>query len=145
MDFNSIDIVDYCTGGECLEGKRMSNLNDLVPPLELCKLIPDGEFADSAFLYEAMVGMAFRKILDIRIIPRQRITSNPYIDCDLGREYHLYPAPTLQEIMADMQYCRVYKKTSNFFVAVKEKDRVASFNAATSAMKLWLKLKGIEA
>ena len=24
-------------------------LEDLVPPLELCKLIPAGEFADSAF------------------------------------------------------------------------------------------------
>lgn len=37
------------------------NLEDLVPPLELCKLIPAGEFEDSAFLCEAEVGMASRK------------------------------------------------------------------------------------
>lgn len=29
----------------------MSNLEKLVPPLEFCKLIPDGEFADSALVY----------------------------------------------------------------------------------------------
>lgn len=74
-------------------------LKDLVPPLELCTLIPDGEFEDSAFMCEEAVGMASRKTLNIRIIPRQRITSNPYFDRHLGREYYIYPAPTLQEIV----------------------------------------------
>jgi hypothetical protein len=55
-----------------------------------------------------------------------------------------YSAPTLQEITANMPYCRVYKKTANFYVAVKEKDRVVSFNGATATLKLWLKLKGID-
>ena len=29
----------------------MSNLTELVPSLELCKLIPAGEFTDSAFVW----------------------------------------------------------------------------------------------
>ena len=29
----------------------MSDLTDLIPPLELCKLIPSGEFEDSYFVW----------------------------------------------------------------------------------------------
>lgn len=121
-------------------------LEELVPPLELCKLIPKGEFEDSAFLCEAAVDMYTGETIDIRIIPRPvRITSNPFVWHEMAREFHLFAAPTLEEIMATMQFCRVYKKTQGFFIAVKEKDREVSRNGATAALKLWLELKGINA
>lgn len=117
----------------------MSKLEELVPPLELCKLIPKGEFEDCAFCWIDK-GHAC-------ILPTDRIypEAMPFIEL---RRYTVQgddiPAPTLQEIMANIPYCRVYKKTANFYVAVKEKDRVVSFNGATAALKLWLKLKGVD-
>ena len=123
----------------------MSKLKDLVPPLELCKLIPKGEFEDCAFLLEAVVDMKTGETVKTHTVPRpSRIGCNPFVYHEIAKEFHLYPAPTLQEIMADMQFCRVYKKTANFYVAVKEKDREVSRNGATAALKLWFKHKGIE-
>lgn len=37
----------------------MSKLESLVPPLELCKLIPAGEFADSAFIWDKTTIIGF--------------------------------------------------------------------------------------
>ena len=98
----------------------MGRLQKLVPPIELCKLIPAGEFADSALIW-----------VDEKngVIPAELV---------IRKKYDI-PAPTLQEIMAELQYIRVYKKTQNFYVAVKDQERVASFNGATAALKLWLK------
>lgn len=127
----------------------MSKLETLVPPVDLCKLIPEGEFEDSAFMCEEAVGMASRKTLDIRIIPRQRITSKPYIDRYLGREYYIYPAPTLEEIMAELPSTTVCGKEhhSDWYVShwrigcVEDTERKG---AATAALKLWLKLKELK-
>ena len=40
----------------------MSNLESIVPPLELCKQIPEGEFEDSAlvWVYDDLVGFLCR-------------------------------------------------------------------------------------
>lgn len=129
-------------------------LKDLVPPLELCKMIPDGEFEDSALMCEATLGMASRRVLDIRIIPRQKITNNPYVDRKLGREYYIYPAPTLEEILQELVNLSAYrinvcKSWGEWHIdccdneRLIEKDSVK--NITTAALKLWLKLKGIEA
>lgn len=103
----------------------MANLTDLVPPLELCKKIPTGEFADSALVWVSE---------DLGVVPASMI----------DRELYDIPAPTLEEIMAAMPFCRVYKKVNGVFIAVHEKTRIAHMNAADAALKLWLKLKGIE-
>jgi hypothetical protein len=138
----------------------MSKLEELVPPLELCKLIPKGEFEDSAFIWDKTTSVGFwdgedkdgNHIGGFGKIPhnKYRLRQNYSDRCrkhlkDQDIELDIFPAPTLQEIMANMPYCRVYKKTANFYVAVKEKDRVVSFNGATAALKLWLQMKGIEA
>lgn len=134
----------------------MHELKDLVPPLELCKLIPAGEFADSALMCEAMIGMASRQVLDIRIIPRQKITNNPYVDRKLGREYYIYPAPTFDEILDELHKCQedVFVKWSEiayhgWLVNAYSHGRNEDYQAhderkTTAALKLWLKLKGIE-
>ena len=106
----------------------MSKINDLVPPLELCKLIPPGEFEDSAFIW--VNGMN----------NKSKVICRPW-----DKKSTAAPAPTLQEIMAKIPYCRVYKKTTGTFIAVHEKIRFAvSKNGAAAALKLWLRLKGVE-
>lgn len=108
----------------------MSKLESLVPPVELCKLIPAGEFVDSALV---------RCIDNVGTV----------VLCERANAIHTegwqkIPAPTLEEIMAAMPHCRVYKKTAGFYVAVKENERVPSLSGATAALKLWLQQKGIE-
>ena len=61
----------------------MSKLEDLVPPLELCKLIPKGEFEDSAF-----VRIGNTQIIALRRSAKCIFTNQPHI-----------PAPTLEEIL----------------------------------------------
>ena len=101
-------------------------LEEIVPPLELCKKIPKGEFVDSSLVYWGIF-LILRRSAD-KIVTNEK----------------LFPAPILEEIMAEMPYCRVYKKTKGLFIAVHEKIRIADTNGATAALKLWLKLKGIE-
>ena len=65
----------------------MSNLKNLVPPLELCKLIPAGELEDSYFVWA--------KFDEWVILLRDCVEKNKaYIT-----ENVIHPAPTLQEIM----------------------------------------------
>lgn len=69
----------------------MSSLQDLVPPLDLCKLIPAGEFADSAFVW-----------LEVEILDENKKewgvinATKPILGCHNPK----HPAPTLQEILA---------------------------------------------
>lgn len=126
----------------------MSKLESLVPPVELCKLIPAGEFEDAALAWinTEVVGFVCRTSGCEEVAGKewQLIRSNASrVIRARKRGEEIYPAPMLEEIMAAMQFCRVYKKTANFYVAVKEQERVPSLSGATAALKLWLKLKGI--
>ena len=105
-------------------------LVNIVPPLGLCIKIPAGMFAESALVCLVYNG-------EITIGTRKRYEA-------LAEFFPVYPAPTLQEIMASVPYCRVYKKTNGSFVAVHEKTRICHINGAAAALKLWLKLKGIK-
>lgn len=108
----------------------MSKLESLVPPLELCKKIPEGEFGDSCFV----------RIGEDTIILRSnvRVVS--------GRQDDIYPAPTLEEIMAAMPYCQIYKRKSGSFVGCYDTrwdQKVSGETGSMAALKMWLKLKGI--
>lgn len=71
----------------------MSDLKNLVPPLELCRKIPAGEFQDSVYWYRwSWVDQKY--LLDAGK-PDVRFYREP---CPCGMKY-FYPAPTLQEIM----------------------------------------------
>jgi hypothetical protein len=69
-------------------------LEELVPPIDLCKKIPAGEFTDTAFQWQEVTLKDGSKGVDL-------IQHYPH-------EWHqpewarLYPAPTLQEIMAEL-------------------------------------------
>jgi hypothetical protein len=137
--------------------EEMSNLIDLVPPLELCKLIPRGEFEDSVALWV--------------FFPKSDKKFHLYIREDIDwSKAETFPAPTTDEILTkckdipgvlnptlwwqgiwkvDCAINKSEKLSEEFFdnadfgnldLACAE-DK----SAATAALKLWLKLKGIEA
>lgn len=123
----------------------MNRFEQLVPPLELCKQIPGGAFADSALVW---VGDQFCE--HIKVLPREYN--------GIMRDVDLAPAPTLAEIlealdaMFDAGYVRVWNvgvhgewgvKLVNFgkrYVDSVEYDN----NPAIAALKLWLNQNGEE-
>ena len=130
----------------------MSNLTDLVPPLELCKLIPDGKFEDSVHWYRW--SWIDQKYLLDRGKPDVRLYREP---CPCGMKY-LYPAPTLQEIMEELiilspfaiKICKSFNEWDiECCIAVGYEERYFSAysvkNPATAALRLWLRPKGIPA
>lgn len=119
------------------------NFEDLVPPLELCKQIPQGEFEDSCF-----VRIGDTKIIALRRSAKWSFTEQPH-----------YPAPTLPEIMVEIDnlggWCPTAYRLQNQWTVDYQEDKEDGMNdvveqtdldnSAAAALKLWLKLKGIEA
>lgn len=79
------------------------NLEQLVPPLALCRLIPKGEFKNTYFSYS---WCSFR---------------NEYIICktEWKHQQDSYPAPTLQEIYKTKEYRYIYEKPMDIEGALK--------------------------
>lgn len=67
----------------------MSKLKELVPPLELCKQIPDGAFDDSALVWLQQYEGNKRHPALWAVVERESTVE--------GEE--IYPAPTLKEIL----------------------------------------------
>lgn len=121
----------------------MSNLTDLVPSIDLCKKIPAGEFEESFFV---LVRDSFNQYFAVRN--------------DVCADYpgYIYPAPTLQEIMLEIDnaggWCptayRLHDQWKVDYQIDNENglngisEHADTDNPATAALKLWLKLKGIE-
>jgi hypothetical protein len=121
------------------------NLEKLVTDRELCERIPENEFLDAAFCwhYTEVAGFTCGTSGCRQFSGKQWMlerSNSSKIVRYRQRGEQIYPAPTLEEIMAAMPYCRVYKKTTGFYVAVKEQERKPSFSGATAALKLWLEL-----
>lgn len=118
-------------------------IEELVPTLELCKRIPAGEFEDSAFCW---IDVGHTCVLPIDVIPPER---HQFIEL---RRYTIQgdeiPAPTLAEILKKLpSHYKVrmnYTRDDKLLFRVCAEDISADMNAATAAMRLWLKLKGIE-
>ena len=104
---------------------------DLVPPLELCKLIPAGEFGSSIFIwyFEATCKLCMLK---------------PFDQYSHG-EYRC-PAPTLEEIIKKLPLDTTFGKEQHgeIWVAYNHKYHSQEPNGATAALKLWLTLAGID-
>ena len=121
----------------------MSKLEELVPPLELCKLIPKGEFEDSALMWiEVEIPQENKK--EWRVIAANkilRICHNPK-----------HSAPTLQEIMEklhggfNLTECNrgVRGWLIDCCVGIEDIYARDEHSGATAALKLWLKMKGVE-
>ena len=131
----------------------MSNLESIVPPLELCKKIPAGEFEDSALVYrfdhqqagemfpETNEDERFFYVEEREIVKfAQRNTVNPP---------PMFPAPTLAEIVKKLPVGNmIFMDSPEVFGAISE---AAASNAKVSkentpekaALRLWFKVKGI--
>lgn len=115
----------------------MSELKELVPPLDLCKLIPAGEFAESAFVW--VVNGDYQP--KFQIVDKRKY---PFIPEDGAT---LYPAPTLEEVLRclpDWSYLSVDFVNPQISLRIKKKEIKLSPSPAAEVLKIWLKQKGIE-
>lgn len=124
----------------------MSKLESIVPPLELCKLIPAGEFEDSAlvWLYWAKDESSFGNVVP-RILKDQFSSILPGLGAVLKAEV---PAPTLAEIRRELRNlsvnvidgvitvsCRINPEDTIFETARDDNDVTAA------ALRLWLRVR----
>lgn len=105
-------------------------IEELVPDIKLCELIPEGEFSDSCFV----------RIGTDTIIPRSdvRIVN--------GKMSGIYPAPTLEEIMAKLPPLQeVFRDEFDHGKTLWTTDwGNYSKNATETALRSWFYQKGIE-
>ena len=122
----------------------MNNLEKIVPPLDLCKLIPAGEFEESALVW----------VLDTIFGKKMWLIVN---NCPGGIAYRrkigyeIYPAPTLAEIRRELRNLSIFVIDGAIMVSCKINPEDTIFETArdnndvtAAALRLWLKLKGIE-
>ena len=116
-------------------------LEKIVASLELCKLIPAGEFEDTALVwrYDRICGF-------ICLLP-----GHPDETARLRLAGFLYPAPTLAEIRRELRNLSVNVIDGAITVSCRiDPDETLSETArddndvTAAALRLWLKLKGIE-
>lgn len=128
------------------------NLEKLVPPVDLCKLIPAGEFEDAAHAWHLtdMVGFVCRTSGCEQVSGKQwqltRSNASRIIRARKRGEL-IFPAPMLEEIMVKLP--RTVKTDfigEQFHICndVKNGYGVSNVSPSTAALKLWLKQKGIE-
>ena len=101
----------------------MSNLKNIVPPLELCKQIPAGEFEDSALVWCRVLGE------DV-VCPRAR-----WVGVDGTTSI---PAPTLEEVL------EAIGKVENWDTATITRPIGVNARIVDTALKRWFEVKGIE-
>lgn len=113
-------------------------IEDIVPPLELCKKIPEGAFEDSALVWNLEVAATRHHGEWWEVVYREST-------CE---DEEFYPAPTLAEIMHEL--CQSGEpvdvtlwRTGQCAVMVnreeEECEEVSCF-PAEAALKLWLEL-----
>ena len=125
----------------------MSNLERIVPPLELCKRIPAGEFEDSALVWD-IHGKFDKWHVEKRVKRSVRFgdygrMSSPHADI---------PAPTLEETMTSLLTygwlvkidCRIQLDTLIEFYSEKQSKTEFGNTASETALRLWFKVKGVE-
>lgn len=133
----------------------MSELKDIVPPLELCKRIPAGKFEESVLVWKHHE--IFFRGIDI-MDQTDRVTFRADEQNDIVSTYsstRYYPAPTLAEILDELGnktvclYDGIHYEVS---VCIRECDSgtkehqwrqygEADRNPAAAALRLWLAMR----
>lgn len=124
------------TNGDKTRQMSDKTLEIIVPPLNLCKQIPEGQFSDSALVWRKMYGM-------YDVFPRA---------CGFCARFENYeylaPAPTKDEIVADLKRrgfvssIQTWSESMNqwvFEVAGADAMSIAD-QIATAAMKSWMRI-----
>lgn len=110
-------------------------LEELAPPLGLCKLIPEGEFEDSALVYLVNIRYGEEKAV---VCQRDHIYLNSEANI-----IEIYPAPTFEEITKELGHFIAYRFAWEHTTEIASGyDCVSADSAVDGAMKLWLKTKG---
>ena len=124
-------------------------IKELVPSLELCKLIPQGEFEDSAFIWVNAMDNTPKVICrpwDKKSTAAPAPTTDEILDKCKDITGVLNPTLWYQhEWIADCGFDRTGKLSEEFFedADFKNIDIIegrSNKNPATAALKLWLKL-----
>ena len=124
---------------------KKQGLENIVASLELCKLIPAGEFEDSALVGRERIGnfsrdnwVKFRAPEDISY----KVES---------AEVNYFPAPTLAEIRRELRNLSVNVIDGAITVSCRiDPEKTLSETArddndvTAAALRLWLRVKGIE-
>lgn len=121
----------------------MSNLESIVPPVELCKQIPAGEFEDSAlvWVYDDVVEFLCRTSGCEQIHKKEwQLEQNHPRKIAIRRKcgQEIYPAPTLAEILESIGGVETWD-TMTIYRITNGKQ-----NLTTNTLKRWFKVKGIE-
>ena len=133
----------------------MSKLESIVPPLELCKQIPAGEFEDSVLVWKHHE--IFFRGIDI-MDQTDRVTFRADEQNDIVSTYsstRYYPAPTLAEILDELgnkTVCLYDGIRYEVSVCIRERDSgtkehqwrqygEADRNPAAAALRLWLRIR----
>lgn len=122
----------------------MSELKDIVPPLELCKHIPVREFEDSALVWVYWVTdeRSFGNVVP-RILKDQFSSTLPALGAALKAEV---PAPTLEEILAKLPEgvqvrMRISKSGERHYQVFHYSYAQWTNRPAVAALRLWFKVR----
>ena len=121
----------------------MSTLERIAPPLELCRIIPAGEFEDSAlvWVYDDVVGFLCRTSGCEQIHKKEwQLEHNHPRKIAIRRKcgQEIYPAPTLAEILESIG------EVGTWDTMTMTRITNGKQNLTTNALKRWLEVKGIE-
>lgn len=115
---------------------KKQGLEKIVASLELCKLIPAGEFEDSALVWRERIGNFSR---DNRVKIRVKEDISYKVE---SAEVNYFPAPTAEEIMEKLDEPVLWRSDNgkwrclcNHVLAQKRE------NASEAALRLWLRVK----
>lgn len=131
----------------------MSKLETLVPPLELCKKIPEGCFADSTLVWFGHP----HTDKTMQAVPRNELGAV----CKRFLRMNIrvaYAAPTLAEIMGDIgkmgYFCPTVYHLGRWHASCEEASDTPTIwpkvhdaddpSAAAAALKLWLELEKVD-
>lgn len=126
----------------------MGELKDLAPSLELCKLIPAEEFANSALVWRVVRNTVTGERLWDDVFPRECGRCGDCEECEypaVGRV--IASAPTLQEILSALPACNCYRLDKEWTVWFGDESALANYkssNPTIAALRMWLEQKGIE-
>lgn len=132
----------------------MSKLESIVPPLDLCKMIPAGEFEDSALVYRFDHQQAWKMFPetneDERFFYVEEREMVEFAQRNMVNPPPMFPAPTLEEIRRKLRNlsivpgddlihvsCKIDPENWVSAIAVNENDVTAA------AIRLWFEVKGI--
>ena len=106
----------------------MSNLESIVPPLELCKQIPEGEFEDSALVWEKSE----------KYFQATEIINYEYKVVARDESKGGFPAPTLEEVL------EAIGKVENWDTATITRPIGVNTRIVDTALKRWFEVKGVK-